>query len=150
MFVPSTAVLPDGHARDEVWKRDQELYLQATSRPGAKIPHAWLIDKHGHRLSTLDVTGRGKFTLVTGLSGEAWVKAAEELDLPFLRTVVTGSSDTQDPYCDWQRVREIPEAGALLVRPDGYVAWRQSENVFEPARAKQLLQSSLAAVLGKD
>ena len=145
----SSAVIPDGHVGAEVWKRDQELYLQATSRPGAKIPHAWLIDRHGHRVSTLDVTGKGKFTLLTGLSGGAWVEAAEELGLPYLRTVVTGANDSQDPYCDWQRVREISEAGALLVRPDGYIAWRQSENVFDASMAKELLESSLAAVLGK-
>ncbi|WP_168787357.1 FAD-dependent monooxygenase [Paraburkholderia aromaticivorans] len=144
----SSAVIPDGQVGEEEWKRDQELYLQATSRPGAKIPHAWLIDKDGHRVSTLDVAGKGKFTLVTGLSGGAWVKAADELDLPFLRTVVTGANDAQDPYCDWQRIREIPEAGALLVRPDGYIAWRQSENVFDAAMAKELLKSTLSAVLG--
>ncbi|MBC8742587.1 FAD-dependent monooxygenase [Paraburkholderia sp. UCT31] len=145
----SSAVIPDGQVGAEEWKRDQELYLQATSRPGAKIPHAWLIDKHGARVSTLDVIGKGKFSLVTGLSGSAWVKAAEELGLPFLRTVVTGANDSQDPYCDWQRVREVSEAGALLVRPDGYVAWRQSENVFDAAMAKGLLQSALSDVLGK-
>ncbi|EIF31938.1 2-polyprenyl-6-methoxyphenol hydroxylase-like oxidoreductase [Burkholderia sp. Ch1-1] len=145
----SSAVIPDGQVGEEEWKRDRELYLQATSRPGAKIPHAWLIDKNGHRVSTLDVTGKGKFTLVTGLSGGAWVKAADELGLPFLQTVVTGANATQDPYCDWQRVREISEAGALLVRPDGYIAWRQGENVFEAAMAKELLQSALAAVLDR-
>jgi 2,4-dichlorophenol 6-monooxygenase len=145
----SSAVIPDGQVGAEEWKRDQELYLQATTRPGAKIPHAWLIDKHGNRVSTLDVTGKGKFTLVTGLSGGAWVKAAEELGLPFLRMVVTGANDSQDPYCDWQRVREVSEAGALLVRPDGYVAWRQSENVFDASMAKGLLQSALSDVLGK-
>ncbi|MFM0147615.1 FAD-dependent oxidoreductase [Paraburkholderia sp. RL18-085-BIA-A] len=145
----SSAVIPDGQVGAEEWKRDQELYLQATTRPGAKIPHAWLIDKHGNRVSTLDVTGKGKFTLVTGLSGGAWVKASEELGLPFLRMVVTGANDSQDPYCDWQRVREVSEAGALLVRPDGYVAWRQSENVFDASMAKGLLQSALSDVLGK-
>ena len=39
----SGAVMPDPQAGDEVWKRDPQLYLQATTRPGAKIPHAWLI-----------------------------------------------------------------------------------------------------------
>ncbi|MGX7006087.1 FAD-dependent oxidoreductase [Caballeronia sp. KNU42] len=145
----SSAVIPDLQAAGEEWKRDQELYLQATSRPGAKIPHAWLIDKHGNRISTLDVTGKGKFSLVTGLSGGAWVKAAEDLGLPFLRTVVTGANGSQDPYCDWQRLREISEGGALLIRPDGYVAWRQSENVFDGAMAKELLESALSGLLGK-
>ncbi|MGO4660098.1 FAD-dependent monooxygenase [Ensifer sp. 2YAB10] len=145
----SSAVVPDQQVGPEDWKRDKELYLQATTRSGAKLPHAWLIDKHGVRVSTLDVVGKGKFSLVTGLAGGAWVKAAQELDLPFLRTVVTGANDYQDPYCDWQRQREISEAGALLVRPDGYIAWRQCENVFDVAMAKNQLESALFCVLGK-
>lgn len=145
----SAAVIPDPQLGPEEWKQDKGLYLQPTTRPGAKIPHAWLIDKHGIRISTLDVTGKGKFSLVTGLSGAAWVKAAEALDLPFLRTVVTGENGSEDPYCDWQRQREVAEAGALLVRPDGYIAWRQAENVFDAELARELLGAALADVLAK-
>lgn len=29
-----------------------------------------------------------------------------------------------DAAGQWQRVREVSEAGAVLVRPDGHVAWR--------------------------
>ncbi|RKE34731.1 2,4-dichlorophenol 6-monooxygenase [Paraburkholderia sp. BL23I1N1] len=145
----SAAVIPDPQLGPEEWKQDKGLYLQPTTRPGAKIPHAWLIDKHGIRISTLDVTGKGKFSLVTGLSGGAWVKAAEALDLSFLRTVVTGAKGSEDPYCDWQRQREVAEAGALLVRPDGYIAWRQAENVFDAELARELLGAALADVLAK-
>jgi hypothetical protein len=34
----SSAVIPDGQVGADEWKRDQELFLQATSRPDAKIP----------------------------------------------------------------------------------------------------------------
>lgn len=146
----SAAVVPDAAAGEEVWKRDAELYLQPTSRPGAKIPHAWLIDRRGRKVSTLDVTGKGKFSLVTGLAGQAWVKAAQALDLPYLRTVVTGSAGTLDAYCTWQRMREIHEAGALLVRPDGYIAWRQSEPVWDEDEAVRQLRAAIAAVLDRD
>ncbi|MGV8864687.1 MAG: FAD-dependent oxidoreductase [Pseudomonas sp.] len=145
----SDAVIPDDDA-DEVWRRDKGLYLQATTRPGAKIPHAWLVDKYGHRTSTLDVTGKGQFTLITGLAGQAWVHAVRGLNLPFLRTVVTGAQGTTDPYCDWQRVREIHEAGALLIRPDGYVAWRQTEEVWDTTEALQQLRAALRNVLNQD
>jgi hypothetical protein len=69
---------------------DPQLHLQPTTRPGAKIPHAWLVDKRGIRVSTLDVTGKGCFSLVTGLAGGAWSEAVHELDLPYLRAVVIG------------------------------------------------------------
>jgi 2,4-dichlorophenol 6-monooxygenase len=35
----SSAVIPDPAAGEEVWKRDRGLYLQSTTRPGAKLPH---------------------------------------------------------------------------------------------------------------
>lgn len=145
----SSAVIPDPKAGEEVWKRDPGLYLQATTRPGAKIPHAWLVDRRGQRISTLDVTGKGRFTLVTGLAGQAWEQAAQALDLPFLRTVVTGRAGTLDPYCAWQKLREIDEAGAILVRPDGYIAWRQSEAVLDVTEARAQLAAAIDAVLDR-
>jgi 2,4-dichlorophenol 6-monooxygenase len=145
----SRAVIVDEAAGEEVWAQDKQLHLQATTRPGAKIPHAWLVDVNGLRTSTLDVTGKGKFSLVTGLAGQAWVKAARELNLPFLRTVVTGEPGAADLYLEWQRIREIHEAGALLVRPDGYIAWRQTEAVWSEGEALDQLRSALNLVLDK-
>jgi 2,4-dichlorophenol 6-monooxygenase len=143
----STAVIPDPDADDEVWPRDRGLYLQASTRPGAKIPHVWLVNDSGRRISTLDVTGRGTLSLVTGLSGGAWVKAGEQLGLPFLQTVVIGASNTRDSYHDWHRLREIDEAGALLVRPDGYIAWRHAVAVCDESVAYRSLQQALAIIL---
>ncbi|GES38970.1 monooxygenase [Rhodococcus aetherivorans] len=143
----SSAVVPDPEAGEEVWVRDRELYLQATTRPGAKLPHAWLVGADGTRISTLDVTGKGMMTLLTGLGGQAWKRAAAKLDLPFLRTVVVGEPGTIDPYGYWRRVRDIDEAGALLVRPDGYVAWRHSAPVWDDTEALTSLENALTAVL---
>ena len=145
----SEAVIPDRDATEEVWKRDRQLYVQPTTRPGAKLPHAWLVGKDGRRTSTLDVVGKGKFSLVTGIAGQAWVDAAKKLDLPFLRTVVIGLPGAQDSYCSWQSVREIEEAGALLVRPDGVVAWRQFGAVADVAQAKRAIQQALDSILDR-
>ncbi|WP_075256584.1 FAD-dependent oxidoreductase [Herbaspirillum camelliae] len=146
----SAAVLPDPNSSAEEWKADKELYLQVTTRPGAKLPHAWLVNSKGRRISTLDVIGKGKFTLMTGLSGEAWAQAASALNVEFLKVVQTGTRDYQDPYCEWQRAREVEEAGAILVRPDGYVAWREIGAIHDVPSAREKLQSALAAVLGID
>ena len=140
----SASVIPDDDGGEEVWRRDRQLYLQATSRPGAKLPHAWLVGRDGIRVSTLDVVGKGKFTLMTGLSGQAWRAAIEELGLPFLRLVVVGEPGAHDPYAVWHDASEIEEAGALLVRPDGYVAWRVRKAVWDPAEATALLRSAVA------
>ena len=143
----SNAVIPDPDAGEEQWRRDPQVYLQATTRPGAKIPHTWLVDEAGQRVSTLDVTGKGKFSLVTGLAGRAWVQSAHKLNLPFLRTVVVGAKGAEDPYLSWAQIREIHEAGALLVRPDGYIAWRQSGAVWDDSEALAQLEAALHTLL---
>ncbi len=145
----SGAVLADPKTPEEHWERDRELYVQTTSRPGAKLPHAWLVDRRGEKVSSLDLAGHGRLTLLTGLSGQAWVAAAEQLDLPFLRVVVVGEPDAQDLYCNWARVREVAEAGALLVRPDGYVAWREIEAVHDAAAAREALARAVDHVLAR-
>lgn len=145
----SGAVMADPQAGEEVWERDPQLYLQATTRPGAKIPHAWLIGADGRRVSTLDLVGKGRFTLVTGIAGQAWVKSAKALNLPYLDTMVIGTAGAQDVYCNWHAVREIEEAGALLVRPDGVVAWRHNTGVVGSNEARRELEQALSAVLAQ-
>jgi 2,4-dichlorophenol 6-monooxygenase len=142
----STAII--SAPEPEVWDRDAGLYLQATTRPGAKIPHVWLVDEGGHKVSTLDVTGKGRFSLLTGLAGTAWATAVDKLGLPFLDAVVIGAPGTADRYHDWFRARQIDEAGAILVRPDGYVAWRHTNAVRDGEDALHLLTTALATILG--
>jgi len=145
----SSAVVSEPDGEVEQWHRDRELYSQATTRPGAKIPHVWLVDERGRRTSTLDVTGKGRFSLVTGIGGTSWVTAVESLRLPFLRVVVVGDRSSRDPYFLWHNAREVEEAGALLIRPDGYVAWRHAEAVVDDEVASELLLDALTRVLGK-
>jgi 2,4-dichlorophenol 6-monooxygenase len=143
----SDAVIPELGATEEVFQRDRQLYLQATTRPGAKIPHAWLIGPDGRRVSTLDLVGKGCFTVVTGIAGQAWAKAVRSLALPFLDALVIGEGGVQDVYCNWSAVREIEEAGALLVRPDGVVAWRNKQGVADADQASRELSAALSKVL---
>jgi 2,4-dichlorophenol 6-monooxygenase len=41
----------------------------------------------------------------------------------------------------------MDEAGAILVRPDGYVAWRHSAAVWDDEEAFRLIQQAITAVL---
>ena len=95
----------------------------------------------------MDVVGKGLFTVLTGLSGQLWAEAADELELPFLRTVVVGDPQYQDLYCDWQGLREVEEDGVIVVRPDCYVAWRQFADPNSLDEAKSLLSDAFAQIL---
>ncbi|MET8641287.1 FAD-dependent monooxygenase [Streptomyces sp. NPDC004675] len=147
----SGAVVP-GDSPDEDRSVEPELVARPTTRPGAKVPHAWLVDATGGRISTLDVVGKGVFTVLTGLSGGVWDSAADacrdELGVP-LRSVRIGDPDFRDAYGEWSRVSEIAEDGALLVRPDGHVAWRCTGAPGNAAAAQAELLGALRQVLGR-
>ncbi|WP_432118282.1 FAD-dependent oxidoreductase [Streptomyces sp. bgisy032] len=140
----SGAIVPDG-TPDPGFPRDPELYHQPSTRPGARLPHAW-ITSGTRTLSTLDTAGRGRFTLLTGIGGEAWVRAAREQDVDIATVVIGPGQRYEDPYGDWARLREIPDAGALLVRPDGFVAFRHP--AAAPESAGDLLADALRRILG--
>ncbi len=139
----SAAIVPDG-TPDPGFARDPELHHQPSTRPGARIPHAWLTS--GTRtLSTLDTVGRGRFTLLTGIGGDAWVRAAKAQPLDIATVVVGPGQEYEDPYGDWAGLSEISDAGVLLVRPDGFVAFRHAEAA---ENAEQLLTDALRQILG--
>nr|URG42903.1 PieE [Streptomyces conglobatus] len=122
----SGATVPDG-TPEPVREDDPELYYQATTWPGARLPHAWLEDGR-RRCSTLDVTGRGRFVLLTGVGGGRWHEAARAAAaLTGVQVTVRGigpGEALRDPYGQWERVREVAADGCVLVRPDGHVGWR--------------------------
>lgn len=139
----SAAIVPDG-TPDPGFARDPELYHQPCTRPGARLPHAWLTS--GTRtLSTLDTVGRGRFTLLTGIGGDAWLRAAKAQPLDIATVVVGPGQEYEDPYGDWAGLSEVSDAGALLVRPDGFVAFRHAEAA---ENAEQLLTDALRQILG--
>jgi 2,4-dichlorophenol 6-monooxygenase len=139
----SDAVVPDG-TPDPGFTRDPELHHQPTSRPGAKLPHAW-ITSGTRTLSTLDTVGKGRFTLLTGVGGERWLRAAEVQPLDIATVVIGPGREFEDPYGDWAGLSEISDAGAPLVRPDGYVAFRHADAAVE---AERLLTDAVRRILG--
>ena len=145
----SGAVLADG-SEEPAYTRDRELYYQPTTWPGAHLPHAWLHDTAGRKLSTLDLCGQGRLTLLTGHGGDAWCRAAEtmsrELGIDLAVRRIGLGLDYEDSYGDWARLREIDEAGCLLVRPDQHVAWRSQGAV---ADAEAVLLGAVKAVLAR-
>lgn len=144
----SGAVVTDGQP-EPAWEKDHELHYHPTTWPGARLPHAWVFGRDGNRLSTLDLTGRGKFTLLTGIGGEPWVAAAEavcaRLGIEVRTHVIGPRQSVQDHAGDWARVREIGDTGCLLVRPDHHVAWRAPKLTADPEAD---LSRVLSSILG--
>jgi 2,4-dichlorophenol 6-monooxygenase len=144
-FYESGAVVPDGPRPES--ERDPVLFYQPTTTPGARLPHVWVGDAR-RKLSTHDLAPYGRFTLLTGVAGEAWVPAAEavakRLDVPLAAVLIGPGRDVDDLYYDWADQREIAESGALLVRPDKHVGWRSREL---PADPEDALLTALRTIL---
>ncbi|MEU1283610.1 FAD-dependent monooxygenase [Kitasatospora sp. NPDC005856] len=125
-----------------------------TAVTGARLPHTW-VERDGERVSTHDLLGPC-FTLITGPEGAAWADAFAE---PFAessartaqatetggglirRTVVIGRDVTSpDGHC--LQSLGIGEDGALLVRPDGHIAWHSAEGSTPGAALTDLLRGT--------
>jgi 2,4-dichlorophenol 6-monooxygenase len=145
---PVGAFVPDGSSpppRDPLG----QVYTPAT-RPGHRLPHAWLRHQ-GARVSTLDlVRAEGGFILITDDSGDAWTKAAAQVGDALgveVRVVPIGHGDYTDAEGTWPGLRGVQDGGAVLVRPDQFVAMRSAELPTDPAAAledglRQLLSST--------
>jgi 2,4-dichlorophenol 6-monooxygenase len=147
-FYESAAIVPDGSARPAP-VRDPELYYQPSTVPGSRLPHAWVGDST-RKVSTLDLAPVTRFTLITGITGEAWAGAAEkvgdDLGVPIEAVVIGPGREITDIYLDWTRLREIAEDGALLVRPDKHIGWR---SVNLPADPEGALHAAMSSLLGR-
>jgi len=117
------AVIPDGTPRGGHLTR---VYTPS-DRPGGRFPHIWLDMARKH--STLDWFDKD-FTVVAGPLGDVWMEAGRDV-----------AAKTGLPL----HVKMLPDAqekdgihmglrGAVLVRPDGHVAWRMPYIPSDPAR----------------
>jgi 2,4-dichlorophenol 6-monooxygenase len=142
----SDAVVTDGQP-EPAFAKDAELHYQPTTWPGARLPHAWLFSDAGGRMSTLDLVGKGRFTVLTGIGGKGWIDAArivgEELGLDIAAHTIGPRQQWQDFTGDWARAREVRDAGVILVRPDQHVAWRHEAAAADPAAELRRVLTSI-------
>ena len=127
--------------------------VKVSTYPGYHLPHVWVAaNGQGSRISTLDITGQGRFTLLTGIGGEAWKEAAKQISstgpgVEVAAHTIGFRGDFIDCYNDWFNARGVGETGAVLVRPDHFVAWRCQELVSDPVGK---LYEVLDRILGKN
>lgn len=128
---------------------DVRLYMPST-RPGSPLPHAWIADLDGDRQPIKDLVRPGRFLLIAGEEGGPWVEAASELaeagyPVDALR-IGHVEGDLFDPRNAWTRNRGIGRSGAVLVRPDRFIAWRSEGEGADP---KGQLSGALDRVLAR-
>ncbi|MFI1396942.1 FAD-dependent oxidoreductase [Streptomyces sp. NPDC020681] len=120
--------------------------MRLAGDPGTRSPHLWVTGSGG-RMSTLDLYERS-FVLLSG-DGTPWPAAARtvaaRMSVP-LEAYAIGTGPDADlapaEGADWAEAHGTTPAGAVLVRPDGFVAWRSAEAVPDP-------ETTLSEVLGQ-
>ncbi|WP_370415406.1 FAD-dependent monooxygenase [Streptomyces fradiae] len=149
---PAGALLPEGtDTGDASDASDAEAALppaldpRVLGRPGTRAPHT-TVRCRGKELSTLDLFGEAP-VLLTGPEGSGWEHAAGPaaqrlgIDLDVYRI---GGEFVADPAGDWASRYGVDADGAVLVRPDGFVAWRSPGAAAEPqARLEEVLAQVL-------
>jgi hypothetical protein len=138
----SAAVIDDDTKPPDV--EDSYCDYAPCATPGCRAPHIWLGNER-EPLSTLDLFGAG-FTVLTGPGGEIWRKAAadaaRQLGVPIVSYAIgdPGLADHNNTFFDHY---EIGHDGAVLVRPDGYVARRSATGPSDGAPLIQAVEQIL-------
>jgi len=118
--------------------RDVNTY-DATAAPGGRAPHCWLkLPEGGPTISTVDLFKDLRFTLLAGCDAQPWVqafaKATSKVGIRSQAFVVGAHRDLLDHLGAFHDLYEISPRGAVLVRPDGHVAWRAKDAMPHPDR----------------
>ncbi|KAI1747721.1 FAD binding domain-containing protein [Xylaria castorea] len=136
---------------------DADLHYLESTFPGFRLPHAWLraskATPNDPMVSTHDLAGKGRFTIFTGVGGKTkWVHAADKVckelsvEIPVYSI---GGEDYRDVFYDWSRKKGISERGAVLVRPDRFVAWRHDGGKQNPETCGERLVKVMSRILGR-
>ncbi len=135
------APLPDAD-----WYEDP---YQPSGQPGTHAAHV-VLQRHGQDgqpCSTLDLFGQ-HCVLLTGAKGATWQQAAQRLAerrLPLAVYRIGEQGDFDDVEGRFLHAYGLSATGAVLVRPDGFIAWQAASSVAYP---EPVLEHALASLLG--
>lgn len=120
--------------------------LQLDGQPGTRMPHIWIAHQ-GKRISTLDLSDT-EFVLLVGTHGDAWRHAAKQIAHQRTHSLVVYQFDTDvlDLENRWHDAYGITPQGAVLIRPDGFIAWR-AENSSDAS--ERILTTVLDTICGR-
>jgi hypothetical protein len=114
-----------------------------SGRPGTRAPHFPIVDDDPER-SSLDLFG-DDFVLLSNAAGAAWGDAIAHLretgNVPIVSHCLGTDGEAKPRSESWHTMYGINRDGAVLVRPDGVVAWRSYDLSADP-------ESTLSNVFG--
>ena len=139
------AITPDGTPPPG---GDSQTYIPS-ARPGSRAPHFWLKPKDGTApISTLDLFEK-TFTLLTTPQGTTWHTAARHaastIGLQLTTHSIGPGGDFEPIEGNWTALYGLAPDGAILIRPDGHVAWRSP--VADPS-PEPILEAALRNAVG--
>jgi hypothetical protein len=122
---------------------------EPSGRPGSRAPHL-VVTRAGEQVSTIDLFA-GRWILACGPKGQVWADlvrrspAATSIRLACHAIVPAG--DLHDVDERWSTAYGVDADGAVLIRPDGMVAWRRHTSEGD---AKGALDAALEQLLMRD
>ncbi|MFF2324630.1 MULTISPECIES: FAD-dependent oxidoreductase [unclassified Streptomyces] len=121
--------------------------MRLNGQPGSRAPHLW-VRQAGERKSTLDLYERTLVLLTDGDDAvwrQAAARVADRLSVRLPAYGIGPGADLEpEDGADWAEIHGTTSQGAVLVRPDGFVAWRSTGSV---ADAETTLQEVLTSLL---
>jgi putative polyketide hydroxylase len=93
------------------------------------------VERSGERISTLDLFN-GKWVLLSGPDSACWHEAARQTSAALALTLyhMGEDGDLKDIEKRWSSAYGVGADGAVLVRPDGFIAWRSHGAAQQPEK----------------
>jgi hypothetical protein len=113
--------------------------------PSSRLPHAWLNRAVPETsISTIDLTGKGSWTIFTKIRGNEWKHASitvgKQLGVEIKGYSIGFGQDLKNVHYDWEKARGVAGSGCVLVRPDRFVALRAADGGNERERLEMVMR----------
>jgi len=108
-----------------------------SAKPGTRAPHVF-VQHRGRRISCIDLLGRNH-VVFAGLQGEAWCvaacNAATKLGFAIDSYRIGTADDMIGGEARFGEIYRLAGSAAVLIRPDGFIAWRAEAVTGDPERS---------------
>jgi len=121
---PAGAFVDDGTGADDLFEDPRA----PSGRPGSRAPHL-VVTHRGARVSTIDLFS-DRWVLVSGPGGNDWSNGVRRSSAARVLGVewhgIQPAGDLEDAADRFSTAYGVGGDGAVLIRPDGFIAWRHA------------------------